>query len=337
MSDLTWTRRAFVGGLTMTATAGFVGLRPEPAAAEPPLETSRLRLAHHQSICSAPSFLAKEFLPAEGFTDVQDVKTVGTLSIKAVVAKEIDIAMNYAGPLAVRVDAGDPIVILAGVHVGCFQLVGGERVRAIRDLKGKTVATFNELGGPEHIFLASMAAYVGLDPRRDIRWVNHPFEESTRLLADGKVDAVLAFPPQVQELRAKKVGRVVVNSFVDRPWSQYFCCMAYAHREFVRAHPVATKRALRAIFKANAVCALEPHRVARFLVDKGYTKTYEYALETMNDVGYNRWREYDAEDTLRFYALRLQEAGIIKSTPQKIIGEGTDWRFFNELKKELKG
>ena len=77
--------------------------------------------------------------------------------------------------------------------------------------------------------------------------------------------------------------------------------------------------------------------MARFLVDGGYTKTYEYALETMQDVGYNRWREYDAEDTIRFYALRLQEAGLIKSTPQKIIGQGTDWRFFNELKQELKG
>jgi NitT/TauT family transport system substrate-binding protein len=235
------------------------------------------------------------------------------------------------------VDVGDPLVILAGIHVGCFQLFGGERVRAIRDLKGKSVALFNGLGSPEHIFLASMAAYVGIDPRQDIRWVIHPFEESTELLAEGKIDAVMAFPPQAQELRARKVGQVVVNSQVDRPWSQYFCCMAYARREFVRTSPVATKRALRAILKANAVCSLEPERVARFLVDEGYTRTYAYALETMQDVGYNRWREYDAEDTIRFYALRLQEAGLIKATPQKIITQGTDWRFFNALKKELKG
>ena len=30
-------------------------------------------------------------------------------------------------------------------------------------------------------------------------------------------------------------------------------------------------------------------------------------------------------------------AGLIKSGPQKIIAQGTDWRFINELKKELKG
>jgi NitT/TauT family transport system substrate-binding protein len=112
--------------------------------------------------------------------------------------------------------------------------------------------------------------------------------------------------------------------------------MVVGHREFVRQHPVAAKRALRAILKATDVCALEPDRAARSLVDKGLAKNYDYALQTMQEVPYNRWREYDPEDTVRFYALRLHEIGLIQSTPQKIIAQGTDWRFFNELKKELK-
>jgi NitT/TauT family transport system substrate-binding protein len=57
----------------------------------------------------------------------------------------------------------------------------------------------------------------------------------------------------------------------------------------------------------------------------------------MKEIPYNMWREYDPEDTLRFYALRLHEAGMITSTPQKIIAQGTNWRFLNELKRELKG
>ena len=68
----------------------------------------------------------------------------------------------------------------------------------------------------------------------------------------------------------------------------------------------------------------------------GFTANYDYALQTMTDVPYNKWREYDPEDTIRFYALRLQEAGMIRSGPQKIIADGTDWRFLNELKRELK-
>ena len=92
-------------------------------------------------------------------------------------------------------------------------------------------------------------------------------------------------------------------------------------------HPVATKRALRAIVKAADLCALDPQRAARALVDKGYTPRYEYALQVMKELPYGKWREYDPEDTLRFYALRLHEAGMIKASPQKILAQATDWRF----------
>ena len=108
-------------------------------------------------------------------------------------------------------------------------------------------------------------------------------------------------------------------------------------REFVRTHPVATKRALRAIVKSADICALEPERAARFIVDKGYAQRYDSALQAIKELPYGKWREYDPEDTVRFYALRLHEIGMVKSSPQKLIAQGTDWRFLNALKKELKG
>jgi len=104
----------------------------------------------------------------------------------------------------------------------------------------------------------------------------------------------------------------------------------------VRQHPVATKRALRAILKASDICALEPERAAWSVVDKGYAKSYDYALQTMQEVPYGKWREYDPEDTVRFYALRLHEVGMLQSSPHKLIAQGTDWHFLKELKKELK-
>jgi hypothetical protein len=173
-----------------------------------------------------------------------------------------------------------------------------------------------------------MVAYVGLDPRKDLNVVTHPGPESIRLLSEGKIDAYLGFPPEPQEMREQQIGHVVVNSTVDRPWSQYFCCLLAGNREFVRTHPVAAKRAFRAILKAADVCALEPEQSAQFIVDQGYTKRYGYALQVMKDIPYGQWREYSAEDTLRFYSLRLHEVGMIKSSPQKLIAQGTDWRFF---------
>jgi NitT/TauT family transport system substrate-binding protein len=331
-----FSRRRFLGGVTLAGTAGLLGLHARPVAADPPPETTTLKLVHTPSTCEAPLFVVEAFLQSEGFTEIEYIKKGGgASSAKALASGEAHISMLFSGPVLINLDRGDPIVILAGVHVGCFELVGSDRVHTIRDLKGKTVAV-NELGSPAYVFLASMAAYVGLDPRKDIHWVTHPFAESTRLLAEGKIDAVLAFPPQPQELRARQIGHVLVNSMLDRPWSQYFCCMAAGNQEFVRKHPMATKRALRALLKATDVCAREPERAAQAIVAKGFTPRYEYALQTMQDIPYDKWRQYDPEDTVRFYALRLHEAGMIKSSPQQLIAQGTDWRFFNALKKELK-
>jgi NitT/TauT family transport system substrate-binding protein len=332
-----WSRREFLGGVTLAGTAGLLGLHPKPVAAEPPPETTRVRLIQAGGICQAPKYVAEEFLRGEGFAEVQYVKKPQPLdNTKGVAAGEADFSMQFSGPLIIQVEAGEPIVMLAGVHVGCFELFATERVRAIRDLRGKTVAVPQQ-GAPQHVFLASMVAYVGLDPNKDINWVTYPFAESARLLAEGKIDAYLGFPPEPQELRVREIGHVVVNSMMDRPWSQYFCCLVIGNRDFVQKHPVATKRALRAILKAIDVCAREPERVAQFLVDKGYTTSYEPALQTLKEIPYDQWREYDPEDTVRFYALRLHEVGMIKSSPQKIIAQGTDWRFFNELKRELEG
>jgi NitT/TauT family transport system substrate-binding protein len=302
---------------------------------EPPPETTTLRLVHVPGgTCFAPQYMAEELLRSEGFTDVQYAKAVGTVE-HSLVTGPADISMQFVGSLIVRMDAGDPIVVLAGVHAGCYELFGAEQIRAIRDLKGKTLAVTGLLTG-RHFFLVSVLKHVGLDPSRDVNWVVHPPAEAMRLLADGQIDAFQAFPPDAQELRARRIGHVVVSSAVDRPWSQYFCCVVAGNAEFVHRHPVAAKRALRAILKATDLCGSEPQRAAKYLVDKGFAEQYDYNLQALKDLPYSRWREYDAEDTIRFYALRLQEAGFITSSPQKIIEKATDWRFLNDLKKELK-
>jgi NitT/TauT family transport system substrate-binding protein len=137
-------------------------------------------------------------------------------------------------------------------------------------------------------------------------------------------------------LRARGIRHVILNTLEDRPWSQYFCCMVTVHREFAQRYPIATKAVLRAYLKAADLCAEHPERAARYMVEKGYEPQYEVALEVLRALPYQRWRDTSAEDTLRFYALRLHEVGIIKSSPNRLVERGTDWRFLNELRKELK-
>ena len=330
-----WSRRQFLNAAALAGTGAFLGWPSESSAAEPPPETTRIRLIEITGIGVAPQYVAKDLLHGEGFTDVQyfGVPASGIEAARTVAAGKADITLTFVAPLVMQIEAGDPLLMLGGVHSGCFVLFGTDRVRAVRDLKGKTVGV-QALGSSQHVFLASMMAHVGLDAKKDVKWVTHPSRESMRLLAEGKIDAFLGFPPDPQELRAKKIGHVIVDAGKDRPWSQYFCCMVAGNRDFVRKNPVAAKRALRAILKASNVCAADPQRAARLMADRGYN--YDYSLETLKDIPYNKWRDYDAEDSVRFYALRLQEAWMIKSSPQKIIAQGTEWRFFQELKRELK-
>jgi len=330
-----FTRRDFIAGGSALGAASLFGIQSTPAA-EPPPEVSSIRIPDWSAICLAPQYVAEGLLRSEGFTDIRYLEAVYPGPGQSFVSPgKADFDMDTPSMILTYLDAGAPLVTLAGVHLGCYELFGTERVRSIRDLKGKTVPV-DGLDGAKHVLLSSMAAYVGLDPRKDIDWLDVPNEEGLKLFAEAKIDAFLGYPPEPQELRARKIGRVVVNTATDKPWSQYYCCMLYARRDFVHAYPVATKRLTRAILKATDLCAQDPERAARQIVDKGFTPSYDYALQTLREVPYNVWRTYDPEDTLRFNALRLHDVGMIKSTPQRLIAQGTDWRFLNELKKELK-
>ena len=336
-------RRDFLkitAGLGLSAAAMPVleacGAQPGASTSEAEtLETTTIKLGAIPSICFAPQYLAEDFLKEDGFTNIEYVKMPSISVTEALASGSLDLSMGFSGPLIIVLDTAESVVMLSGVHVGCFVLFGSEQVDTIQDLKGKSVG-ITGIGTSEHIFVSSMVAYVGLDPNKDINWTIHPLAESKQLFLDSKIDAFLAFPPIAQELRDKQIGHVIVDSMMDDPWSQYFCCVATANREFVQKNPVATKRTLRALLKATDICALEPERAAKFMVEKGYTENYDYALQAMQQIPYNRWREYDPEDTIRFYALRLREAGLIKSSPEEIIQQGTDWHFLNELKVELK-
>lgn len=339
-----WSRRAFLGGLALAWSTSVVALTSEPATADPPPETKTIRLVFDptwSSLCYAPLMVAAPLFPAEGFSDVRYVKMVnGTqVEVHTLSAGAADMAAVFPTDLINAVDAGVPFVTLMAANGPCLELFGTEHVRTLRDLKGKTVTTTTGIKEAESAFLANMLAYIGMDPRKDVHWVINEPDKSIRLLAQGKVDAFIAYPPAVQQTRARKIGHVVFSTTTDRPWSEYACCMIVARRDFVQAYPVATKRALRAIAKAIQLCTSDPARSARFLMDKKFNlgASYDETLQTLRDVPYTAiWRDYDPEASLLAHALLMHELGFIKKTPQQIIAQGTDWRFLNELKKELK-
>jgi NitT/TauT family transport system substrate-binding protein len=338
-------RDLLLAGACAASTGLFwsVAARLRAEGPNPPPETTTIRLLKSPSICIAPQYVVSDLLNAEGFTNVVYVESgfnvesgSGVAQFKSLGKGDVDFTLDFSGPLLLEIDRGLGVTLLAGIHVGCFELFAKEGIRSVGDLKGRTVGILG-LESPQHVFLSAMATLVGLNPAKDIEWVTSASVKPIELFAEGKIDAFLGFPPEPQRLRAQNIGHVIVNSAQDRPWSQYFCCMLAGNREFVRKNPIATKRVVRAMLRATDLCVSEPVLVAQRMVDRGFTARHDYAVQTLADVPYNRWRDYDPEDTIRFYALRLREAGMLKSSPAKIIADGADWRFLNEVRRELGG
>ena len=335
----TATRRQFaLGGAAIGA--GLVGLGAHTSGAdEGKLETTRIRLIRDRKfpvLCYAPQYVAQRFLELEGFTDIEYVSlgddgSYAHALIDGTADMSAALGVDWVLPIAQK----QPITVLSGLHAGCVEIFANESVETVQELKGKRIAVHG-LGSPERYLLASVVSYIGLDAEKDVEWVfAHP-NDWAGMLADNRIDAMASFPPLNYILHDEGIGHVILNTTTDKPWKHFFCCMVAANSAFAAENAVAAKRALRAILKANQLCSEQPEVAAKWLVEEGQSPTVDYAMRTLNDLPYDTWDIYDPEDTLRFYALRLNEAGIIDATPESIISEGTDWGPLNELLKEMK-
>jgi NitT/TauT family transport system substrate-binding protein len=141
------TRRELLERVTLAGSAALLDLgRPGAARAEPPPEMTTLKIAQFGSLCVTPQYVAQELLRGEGFSDVQYPKTTGGDLYHALATGKVDLSLGFVGPAIVAIDAGVPLVFLAGIHPGCYEVFGTERIRTIRDFKGKTIAVTAEGG-----------------------------------------------------------------------------------------------------------------------------------------------------------------------------------------------
>ena len=336
-------RRRFltIAGASALGLGGFaVPNVGSTAAGDAPPEITSVRLEMDPVICNAAQVF-DELLRAEGFTDVryvqlsqEHVRKADTVNMgpvtKMLADGEVDFARDFAPTLILGLEARAPITILTGLHLGCFEVFAKNDIQKVSDLRGRVVG----YGVGDKPLLTILANFIRLDSK-EVNWYPAALTDPIEAFATGKIDAYLFLPPALQEVKARKTGHVLASQIVDRPWSQYYCCMLATRTEFARQYPSATKRVMRAMLKGADLCASEPKQTAERLVSRG-TPSYDYALQMLNEVRFDVWREYDPEDTVRFYSLRLQEIGEIQSAPQKVIATGTDWRFLSELKRELK-
>ncbi len=300
------------------------------------LETTTLRFPKNDgSPCLGPFYVAHQFLLEEGFKDIQYPEYLAAEMTPAVSDGALDFNCEFAQSAGTYIDSGYKFSILAGLHPTCHEVFAREGIDSIGDLKGRRVGVTlgDSATASDYGFMSAILQSVGIPSQHTL--VEVAGKDIPPLMLKGELDAAIVIPPINEELRDAGINRVILNGMHDPPWSHYFCCMIVANQTFVKKNPVATKRVLRAILKATDLSAADPEGAARYLFDNGHTYNYEHTLRTMKHMPYDVWRRFDPEDTLRFYQLRLREGAGSKLTPDDLIKKTADWRFLNELKREM--
>ena len=118
-----------------------------------------------------------------------------------------------------------------------------------------------------------MAAYVGLDPKNDIRWSPTPRSSLWNSSPRASSTPFWHFRREPQELHARRRRPCDLRTAVDRPWSQYFCCVLAGNREFVAQLSGRDEtRDPRHAQGRRSVRQPSRKRVARLLVDGGFRR-----------------------------------------------------------------
>jgi NitT/TauT family transport system substrate-binding protein len=341
-------RREFISKSVAAGTAMYLGLGNDLglAAFEPPPETTTVRFQKIQSPCWVPQLVAEPLLREEGFTNIQYVEHEKiSQGEEDILAGKVDFTADFTAQSLMKFDPGNPIDFISGLHVGCWSLIGSDRIKSVRDLKGKKVWALGQRSTSSeyavkalpNVFFKALIGHVGLDPDNDVEYVVVPKDEAIELFKRGEIDAFLSFPPGPQQLMAAGIGQVIVDTNVDRPWAQYYCCMITGSRDFLRNNPIATRKVIRSILRANDLVSQDPAMAAQLLVDRKLRKAndQEFMVQALSGIPYDKWRHYSPEDSIRFWALRLKELRLIKYSPQEYINKNTDWSHIASLKDEM--
>ena len=336
-------RRTFLGSsLALGAAAAGGGLAAACAPTSPssglgstlgPPETTTIRIA--PVFCDPALWMAGDYLKEEGFTEVHLVPP-SLNSLGAVPKGEADVGILYSQQIITNVDAGIPIVALAGLHTGCGEVWTRPGISSIGELKGKTIAvrSVDAVNDAWYSFWAAMLGNIGIDPRKDVNFVEASSPLDTFL--DGRSDAILVLALEVPLLRAspKNTGSVLINTLEDAPWRQYYCCQLIANRDWARRYPVATKRVTRALLRANDLVTKDPAAAASAGVAQGMVAAASYDFErAVLKNSSHEWRDIDPASTLLFFAAQLAGQKLIKGGPQQLVTQASGFDL-SELKRQ---
>jgi len=317
------------------ATASVAAATPSPTPTPlPPPETTAIRLT--AAPCCSPLFAAERFLRDEGFTDVQ-ISDAG--AIAALTSGKADMGQVFATGVVSAIDSGKAVVGLSGVHAGCVEVWAPASVSSLKDLKGHTIVVKSRtVDDNAYSYLAIALKQAGVDVA-SVNWVVQSDADLTKAFLDGKSDALTLVTTSAFAFHSNTAnkGHVVFDQAMEDPWSGLDCCIITTTPEWLRANPIAARRALRAIYRTADSLPKDRADAAKLATDKGLfggAKNVDLVRGAANMVSLD-WRGLDAAKSIKFHAELLGAIGLAKIAPDAAVTSGLDPRIFASVRAEL--
>ncbi|SFL31994.1 ABC transporter substrate-binding protein [Pelosinus propionicus] len=275
-----------------------------------------LKIGYSGSLCEAPLHMAieKGFFEAEGLK-VDVTKLAPGTAFEAVTAGKTEAGFGLLASLVQPLSNGLPIKITSGLHTGCDKVLAPKNsgINSLADLRGKRIGVPSMNSSPIIFAKRALAdAGVGVSEKNmEVEFIVFSATDLPLALKNGAVDALAMNDPTASITQKEYDLKSIVDSAVDAPYKDQYCCSAYVRDNIASEHPEIAAKYTRAMQKASAWIQKNPDEAAKIQVDKkwvaGDAAFNASVLKTYNFIP----SVSGAYDAFGITAKQLQEVGML--------------------------
>lgn len=259
--------------IMMTVFAGCgANTATPPAATSDGNQIKKVKLGYSGGACEAFLFAAYEkgFLKEEGL-DAELVKVDFETLKESLTTGKIQASSGMVMKFVKPAEQGVDLVFTSGIHTGCIQLLvpSNSSIKTVNDLKGKIIGN-NGMGDGPMIFVTRALQKAGLNYKDDVQWRAYPAPELAGALERGEVDAITLSDPIAQMVVDSGKARKLLNTTVDQPYHDEYCCMATISGKYFKDDPAGAAAITRALMKGAKWVSENPDEAAKLIVEKKY-------------------------------------------------------------------
>lgn len=284
----------------------------EKAFESEPAFKDGLRIAYNGGICTAaPGIaLALGYYEEEGLkADIVNVQS----EYEAIGTGQADIANGHIATELVPIANGVNATTVTGAHTGCKSIFvfKDSGIKSMKDLEGKTVALPAGVGSADQNITFRFLKRDGVDPNK-VKFKQVETGACLQAVENAEVDAAILTDSFVWEADKDGKFEMIRSLSFDDDFNVEACCATFMNNDFIKANPVATKKATRAVQRARQFIQENPEKAVDIMFEKGWaTGDRDNAIKFVKSLNF-AVDDATTADTIKKTIADYKEFGFIR-------------------------